>query len=91
MPFCHLPLAAGLRACWSSPIRGKDGRTLGAFAFYFSEKRGPNAWHRRIVAASLDLCALAIDRYEAQAELERLAYHDSLTELPNRSTLPDSF
>jgi diguanylate cyclase (GGDEF)-like protein/PAS domain S-box-containing protein len=90
-PFRHLPLAAGLRACWSSPIRGKDGRTLGAFAFYFPERRGPNAWHRRIVAASLGLCALAIDRYEAQAEIERLAYHDSLTELPNRSRLRDGF
>ena len=90
-PYNQLPLAAGLRACWSSPILGKDGRTLGVFAFYYRERRGPSRWHERIVAAALDLCALAIDRYQAQAEIERLAYFDALTGLPNRLRMRESF
>ncbi|MFO1114107.1 MAG: EAL domain-containing protein [Beijerinckiaceae bacterium] len=90
-PFKDIPLAAGLRACWSSPIIGKDGRSLGAFAFYFKDRRGPSRWHRKIVNAVLGLCALAIDRFEAQGEIERLAYFDALTGLPNRSRLREKF
>jgi diguanylate cyclase (GGDEF)-like protein/PAS domain S-box-containing protein len=90
-PYRELPLAVGLRACWSSPILGKDNRKLGAFAFYFRETRGPSRWHKKIVSAALDLCALAIDRHDAQAEIERLAYFDALTGLPNRLKLRESF
>ncbi|RZJ20079.1 MAG: diguanylate cyclase, partial [Brevundimonas sp.] len=38
-PYAYLPLAIGLRACWSTPIIGRDGRVLGAFAFYFRQPR----------------------------------------------------
>jgi PAS domain S-box-containing protein len=49
------PLAAGLRSCWSTPIKAKDGRVIGAFAFYFREARGPTAWHQTIIDACVHL------------------------------------
>jgi diguanylate cyclase (GGDEF)-like protein/PAS domain S-box-containing protein len=86
-PYKAMPLAIGLRACWSTPIKAKDGRVIATFAFYFHEPRAPSNWHRRIVEACVDLGAFAIERKEARAEIARLAYHDILTGLPNRAQL----
>ena len=86
-PFKTGPLEVGLRACWSTPIKAKDGRVIGTYAFYFRERRAPSRWHQRIVDACVHLCALAIERQEAQTQIARLAYHDMLTGLPNRARL----
>ena len=37
-----LPLAHGLHACWSIPIRGADGRLLGTFGNYYHELAEPH-------------------------------------------------
>jgi diguanylate cyclase (GGDEF)-like protein/PAS domain S-box-containing protein len=86
-PFKTRPLEVGLKACWSTPIKAKDGRVIGTFAFYFRECRAPSRWHQRIVDACVHLGALAIERKEARAQIARLAYHDMLTGLPNRAQL----
>jgi diguanylate cyclase (GGDEF)-like protein/PAS domain S-box-containing protein len=86
-PFKRRPLEVGLRACWSSPIKAKDGRVIGTFAFYFRECRAPSRWHQRIVDACVHLGALAIERKEARAQIAHLAYYDTLTGLPNRARL----
>ena len=88
-PFKAMPLAVGLRACWSTPIKAKDGRVIGTFAFYFRECRPPSRWHERIVDACVHLGALAIERQEARAQIAHLAYYDTLTGLPNRARLRD--
>ncbi len=87
-PYKAGPLGAGLRACWSTPIKGKDGRVIGTFAFYFRECRGPSPWHEQIVAACVQLCALAIERQEVRSTISQVAYHDMLTGLPNRARIP---
>ncbi len=86
-PFKARPLEVGLRACWSTPIKSKDGRVIGTFAFYFRESRPPSRWHQRIVDACVHLGALAIERKEARAQIAQLAYYDTLTGLPNRARL----
>ena len=86
-PYKAMPLAVGLRACWSTPVKAKDGRVIATFAFYYREPRAPSNWHRRIVDACVNLGAFAIERKEARAEIARLAYHDILTGLPNRAQL----
>ena len=82
-----LALPLGLLACWSSPIKLKTGRVAGTFAFYFKQKRRPDAWHEQVVEACLQLCILALERHEANQSIARLAYYDALTGLPNRSKL----
>jgi diguanylate cyclase (GGDEF)-like protein/PAS domain S-box-containing protein len=86
-PYKAMPLAAGLQACWSTPIKAKDGRVIATFAFYFREQRAPSRWHQHIVDACVHLGALAIERKEARAQIARLAFHDMLTGLPNRAQL----
>ena len=86
-PYKTRPLEAGLRGCWSSPIKANDGRVIGTFAFYFKECRAPSRWHERIIEACIQLGALALERKEARAQIAHLAYYDTLTGLPNRARL----
>ncbi len=79
-----LALPLGLRACWSSPILASDGSVLATFAFYYHEPRGPTELERQLVAASLHLGAIAIERSDAEEANRHLASFDSLTGLPNR-------
>ena len=76
---------AGLRACWSSPIKNRDDRVVGTLAFYFDTARSPNALHRQLVLACLHLCAIAIERDASKHRIRQLAYYDTLTHLPNRT------
>lgn len=80
-------LSIGLRACWSSPIKMRNGRVIGAFAFYYRENREPSPLHKELVSVCLHLCSLAIERDEAKQQIERLSRYDSLTGLPNRNCL----
>jgi PAS domain S-box-containing protein len=57
-----LAFSIGIRAAWATPIRGHDGRVLGAIGMYFREARAPTA-HERVVAEVLErTAALAIER-----------------------------
>lgn len=84
-PYRDLALAHGLRACWSSPIRSRSGRVTGTFAFYYRTPRGPSDAERLVVETAVHLCAIAIEHAETQDRIERLAYNDTLTGLPNRA------
>jgi len=80
-------LRAGLRACWSSPIKMRDGSVVGAFALYYREAREPSSLHKELVSVCLHLCSLAIEREQAKRQIEHLSRFDTLTGLPNRKSL----
>ena len=84
-----LVLPLGLNACWSSPIKARDGRVIGTFAFYYREKRGPSELEQQLVETCLHICAIAIEHADAHDRIEKLAYRDTLTGLPNRSWFHD--
>jgi diguanylate cyclase (GGDEF)-like protein len=84
--FRELALPHDLRACWSSPIKARDGRVVGTFAFYYRSRRGPADLERAIVERCVDLCAIAIEHDEVQSRVHRLAFHDQVTGLPNRAS-----
>lgn len=82
-----IPLAHGLRACWSYPIKARDGHVVGTFAFYAKEPRGPGEFHEKIIEACVHLCALAIEREDNRLQIARMVKFDMLTGLPNRTAL----
>ncbi|WP_210495999.1 putative bifunctional diguanylate cyclase/phosphodiesterase [Microvirga antarctica] len=82
--FEFLTLPLGLKACWSSPIKARDGHVIGTFAFYFHSARGPVDLERHIVAACTNLCAIAIEHQQIQQRLHDLAFVDALSGLSNR-------
>jgi len=77
-------LPHGLRACWSSPIRNREGRVVATFAFYYRTCRGPDELERAIVETCVHLCSIAIDHEQVRQRNHRLAFFDVLTGLPNR-------
>ena len=79
-----LILPLGFKGCWSTPIKSRNGKVVGTFAFYYRTEVGPTSFQQRIVTACVHLCALALEREEANARILRLALYDELTGLPNR-------
>jgi hypothetical protein len=71
--FKHLPLAHGLRACWSIPIRTRDRKILGTFAMYHREPREPTARDLMLVDLITQTAALVIDREQAKSALQNMA------------------
>ena len=69
--FRAIPCEAGLRACWSNPVRAADGRVIGAFALYFRTCRRPSRTERRIVRTSVHLCALAMQHEALLTRIEQ--------------------
>lgn len=60
--WAELALAAGLRACWSEPLRDSGGRVLGTFAIYHRVPLVPRAEDFRLIAAAARFVAVAIER-----------------------------
>lgn len=83
----HFVLPLGLHACWSYPVKRRNGSVAATFAFYFREGGTPDVYLERIAHASVHLCALAIEREENRQRLTQLVQFDTLTGLPNRNQL----
>jgi diguanylate cyclase (GGDEF)-like protein/PAS domain S-box-containing protein len=74
-----------IRAAWSTPILGSDGRTvLGTVAAYAEEPGSPDPEHRRIFSLVAHLASIAIERKDFEDRLAHESMHDPLTALPNR-------
>lgn len=91
--FRDLATPHGLRACWSSPIRGRAG-TVGTFAVYHRHVHRPDEREAQLVERFSHLASVAIDHaglYGALAESEerfRRAFEDSAVGMA--LTEPDS-
>ena len=64
-------LAAGIRACWSTPIRASDGRMLGTVALYFRQPRSPMKRDFELMARLTALAGIAIERKQSEEALRR--------------------
>ena len=62
-------LSAGLRACWSTPIRASDGRVLGTVALYFHQPRSPLRRDFELMTRLTALAGIAIERKQAEQAL----------------------
>jgi formate hydrogenlyase transcriptional activator len=61
----HLPLAHGLRACWSAPILSSEGQVLGTFALYYREPRSPSPQDLYVLEQIASLAAVSITHQRA--------------------------
>ncbi|MEP6503625.1 MAG: EAL domain-containing protein [Betaproteobacteria bacterium] len=78
-----------MAACWSTPIIAGHGEVIATFALYYRTPRSAPPFHRRMVEACVPLCRVALQHEANRSEIERLAYFDPLTGLPNRRLFSD--
>jgi signal transduction histidine kinase/ActR/RegA family two-component response regulator len=67
----EIPLAHGLRACWSAPILSGE-RVYGTFALYYHEPRQPTANELRLIERLIHLAHIAFERKQAEEERRKL-------------------
>jgi diguanylate cyclase (GGDEF)-like protein len=78
-----------MAACWSTPIIAVNGDVVATFALYYRTPGSAPPFHRRMVEACVPLCRVALQHEANRTEIERLAYFDPLTGLPNRRLFAD--
>lgn len=82
---------AGLRACWSEPVKSLDGTVLGTLAMYYAEVRQPSQRELAFIRTAAQLAAIAIERRRAERRLAEalrnaeLANHSKTQFLANMS------
>ncbi len=86
-PIRDFVLDAGLRHCWSMPIKSPAGEVLGTLAFYGNRPRRPLPAHLTLLEDGARLAGIAIERHRALEQLIHDARHDGLTGLPNRTAI----
>ena len=64
-----LALQAGLRACWSQPVRSSSGRVLGTFAIYHRQVNSPAPHDIALIEQSAHLVSIALDQKATQEAL----------------------
>ena len=87
--YCKLALQFQLRSCWSTPVFSEQGKVLGTFAIYSSKVQTPKPFHLEVIQYFTHLTGIAIQKWQAHKQIERLAFYDVLTSLPNRRLLMD--
>jgi GAF domain-containing protein len=94
--FRTLALKHGLRACWSTPIRGTDGQLIGTFANYYHEPREPTEPDLEVIALVTRTAAIAVERHSIEVDRQRaeerrvLLLHELNHRVKNLFTLANS-
>jgi len=70
--FRDLPLAHGLRSCWSIPVFASDGPVLATLAVYHREPRQPYSHDLDTLQLAANLAKVAIEQDQATHALEQL-------------------
>ncbi len=75
----ELPGKAGLKSCWSEPIKDQQGKVLGTFAIYQNQISSPSELDIHIIEQAANLAGIAIERNHANEELKlaSLVYQNS--------------
>ncbi|ABQ26213.1 ATP-binding protein [Geotalea uraniireducens] len=69
---------AGLRACWSEPVKSSQGELLGTFACYHRERHAPDETEIQLIESAAHLASIAIERFkseELKSQLEAQLHH----------------
>jgi diguanylate cyclase (GGDEF)-like protein len=89
-PIRDFAVGAGLRHCWSMPIKASAGEVLGTLALYGARPRRPLPEHLTLIEDGARLAGIAIERHRALEKLIHDARHDGLSGLPNRTAIFES-
>lgn len=95
-PWREAALQRGYRSCLALPLKDEGGSTFGMLGIYATEAHAFTTEEQRLLEELADDLAFGIvslrtrsERAAAEQRIERLAFYDPLTELPNRRLLMD--
>ncbi|HUZ02010.1 MAG TPA: diguanylate cyclase [Thermomicrobiaceae bacterium] len=74
---------------WTTPIRSGTGEVLGAVVMDLGRGSAPTQEDQRLVDLIVQLARIAIERQCTADRLTHQAFHDALTDLPNRALFED--
>jgi PAS domain S-box-containing protein len=83
--FRELALKNGLRACWSTPLHSRHGKTLGTFAVYYHEPRQPTAAEMEVIERATHIVSIAIERAHDEEEIRK--FNAELEQRVNERTM----
>lgn len=69
----ELTSKAGLAACWSMPVKNRQGKILGTFALYYSEPADPTSDQMELMMVNAHLAAIAIEAARMDEQLSQLS------------------
>ena len=72
-----------VRACWSNPVYS-NGEIIGSFALSSFVNRKPDSFQQNLLKVCAYLTSVILQREKMERSIQRLAYFDGLTQLPNR-------
>ncbi len=85
--YLELARLGGVKACWSQPVLGNNQQVLGSFAIYYRNPTVPTDDDIKRIEEMARFVSIAIERTRKEVEIRKLAFFDSLTNLPNRRLL----
>lgn len=69
-PYLELTQKAGFHACWSAPFKDEDGKILGTFGIYYSQKRAPTPEDLSLIDEFAGITALAVQKVHSTDALQ---------------------
>ena len=66
-----MPLAYGLKACWSTPILSRADKVLGVFAIHSRATGSPTPHQLNLIEQFTHIASIAIERKRAEDALRR--------------------
>ncbi|HET7407925.1 MAG TPA: SpoIIE family protein phosphatase [Mycobacteriales bacterium] len=85
--FRDVAALAGVRACWSTPILGRDGTVLGTFAMYYPQPRVPSAADLALIDVLVRTVAIALERNRSDEDREAALAAESAAALTLQHSL----
>ncbi len=85
----ELAKRANVQSCWSQPIKNSQDEVLGTFAVYHRYPIIPKASELVAIEQYANLVMLMIERYRDDTKIQKLAFYDPLTGLPNRRLMSE--
>lgn len=87
--FIELAQLANIRSCWSQPIKNSQNEVLGTFAIYRRYVSKPTTAELVSIEQYANLVMLMIERWRDDTKIQKLAFYDPLTGLPNRRLMSE--
>ena len=74
-----------VHACWSIPVVDAEKQPIGSFALSSFSKREPSQFQKNLMQTASYLVSLVLRREKESIMLQKAAYYDPLTNIPNRN------